>query len=32
MLGGMTFGLLSWPGQNPAVVFVSLAILFHAAS
>ncbi|MBL9051212.1 MAG: ABC transporter permease [Tabrizicola sp.] len=29
LLGGMTFGLLSWPGQNPAVVFVLLAILFH---
>ena len=29
ILGRMTFGLLSWPGQNPAVVFVVLAILFH---
>jgi len=29
ILGGMTFGLLSWPGQNPAVVFVVLALLFH---
>jgi inositol transport system permease protein len=29
ILGGLTFGLLSWPGQNPAVVFVLLAILFH---
>ncbi len=29
ILGGMTFGLLSWQGQNPAVVFVLLAILFH---
>jgi len=29
LLGGMTFGLLSWPGQNPAVVFVLLAVLFH---
>lgn len=29
ILGTMTFGLLSWPGQNPAVVFVALAILFH---
>jgi inositol transport system permease protein len=28
-LGGMTFGLLSWSGQNPAVVFVVLAILFQ---
>jgi inositol transport system permease protein len=31
LLGGMTFGLLSWPGQNPAVIFVLLAILFHVA-
>ncbi|RYI06732.1 MAG: ABC transporter permease [Acetobacteraceae bacterium] len=29
LLGGITFGLLSWPGQNPAVVFVVLAVLFH---
>jgi inositol transport system permease protein len=29
LLGGATFGLLSWDGQNPAVVFVILAILFH---
>jgi inositol transport system permease protein len=29
MLGGMTFGLLSWSGQNPALVFFLLAILFH---
>ncbi|MFN6925257.1 MAG: ABC transporter permease [Tabrizicola sp.] len=29
LLGGMTFGILSWPGQNPAVVFVLLAALFH---
>jgi inositol transport system permease protein len=29
VLGGMTFGLLSWSGQNPAVVFVILAILFQ---
>ncbi|MCU0909146.1 MAG: ABC transporter permease [Rhodobacteraceae bacterium] len=29
VLGGLTFGLLSWPGQNPAVVFAVLAILFH---
>lgn len=28
-LGGATFGLLSWPGQNPAVVFVLLAVMFH---
>jgi inositol transport system permease protein len=29
ILGGLTFGLLSWPGQNPAVLFVALAFLFH---
>ncbi len=29
MLGGMTFGLFSWSGQNPAVVFFLLAVLFH---
>lgn len=29
ILGRLTFGILSWPGQNPAVVFVVLAILFH---
>lgn len=29
LLGTMTFGLLSWEGQNPAVVFVLLAVLFH---
>ncbi|MCU0911355.1 MAG: ABC transporter permease [Rhodobacteraceae bacterium] len=29
IVGGLTFGLLSWPGQNPAVVFAVLAILFH---
>lgn len=29
MLGGMTFGLLHWVGQNPAVVFVLLALLFQ---
>jgi inositol transport system permease protein len=29
LLGGITFGALSWDGQNPAVVFVALAILFH---
>jgi inositol transport system permease protein len=29
ILGSLTFGLLSWPGQNPAVVFVVLALLFH---
>ncbi|MEZ5797811.1 MAG: ABC transporter permease [Paracoccaceae bacterium] len=29
IVGGATFGLLSWPGQNPAVVFVALAVVFH---
>ena len=29
VLGNVTFGILSWPGQNPAVVFVVLAILFQ---
>ncbi len=29
LLGSLTFGLLSWPGQNPAVVFVLLAVLLH---
>jgi inositol transport system permease protein len=29
LLGNLTFGLLSWQGQNPAVVFVILAVLFH---
>jgi len=31
ILGTLTFGLLSWQGQNPAVVFVVLAILFQVA-
>jgi inositol transport system permease protein len=29
IVGGLTFGMLSWPGQNPAVVFAALAVLFH---
>ena len=29
ILGGLTFGLLSWEGQNPAVVFIFLAVLFY---
>ncbi|MCT8329920.1 ABC transporter permease [Albidovulum sediminis] len=29
ILGGLTFGLISWPGQNPAVIFVILAVLFQ---
>ncbi len=28
LLNTLTFGLLSWKGQNPALVFVALAILF----
>ncbi len=27
-VGGATFGLLHWPGENPAVIFILLAILF----
>ncbi len=29
ILSTLTFGLLSWDGQNPAVVFVVLAVLFQ---
>jgi inositol transport system permease protein len=29
LIGRLTFGLLHWPGQNPAMVFILLAILFH---
>jgi inositol transport system permease protein len=29
LLGTLTFGLFSWDGQNPAVIFVILAVLFH---
>jgi inositol transport system permease protein len=29
LLGTLTFGVFSWDGQNPAVVFAALAILFH---
>lgn len=29
ILGSLSFGLFSWQGQNPAVIFVLLAILFH---
>jgi inositol transport system permease protein len=29
VLGTLSFGLLSWKGQNPAIVFIVLAILFH---
>jgi inositol transport system permease protein len=31
LLGTLTFGLFHWPGQNPAVIFVVLAVLFQAA-
>jgi inositol transport system permease protein len=29
LLGTLTFGLLHWNGQNPAVVFILLAVLFY---
>jgi inositol transport system permease protein len=29
ILGGLTFDILSWQGQNPAVIFVVLAVIFH---
>ncbi len=29
LLGGLTFGLVQWPGQNPAVMFFLLAALFY---
>ena len=29
ILGTLTFGLIHWEGQNPAVVFVVLAVLFQ---
>lgn len=29
IVSGLSFGMLSWSGQNPAVVFAALAILFH---
>jgi inositol transport system permease protein len=29
LLGTLTFGLLRWPGQNPAVIFIILAVLFY---
>ena len=29
LLGTLTFGLLHWPGQNPAVIFALLAVLFQ---
>ncbi len=29
LLGTLTFGLFHWPGQNPAVIFALLAVLFQ---
>ena len=29
LLGTLTFGLIHWPGQNPAVIFALLAVLFQ---
>jgi inositol transport system permease protein len=29
LMGTLTFGLVSWPGQNPVVVFIVLATLFQ---
>ena len=29
VVGTLTFGLFHWQGQNPAIVFIVLAILFH---
>lgn len=29
ILGNLTFGLIHWEGQNPALVFIVLAALFH---
>ena len=29
MLGRLTFGLFSWPGQNPVVIFAALTVLFY---
>ena len=29
LLGTITFGLLHWPGQNPAIIFIGLAVLFQ---
>ena len=29
LLGRLTFGLLHWQGQNPAMLFIFLAVLFH---
>jgi inositol transport system permease protein len=28
LLGGLSFGIFSWQGQNPAVIFILLAVLF----
>lgn len=29
LLGRLTFGLVHWQGQNPALIFIFLAVLFH---
>ena len=29
LFGTLTFGLFHWQGQNPAIVFIVLAVLFH---
>jgi len=29
MLGTVSFGLLHWEGQNPAILFIVIAVLFH---
>jgi inositol transport system permease protein len=29
LLGRLTFGLVHWEGQNPALVFIVLAVIFH---
>src|SRR5262245_44953322 len=29
VVGSLTFGLVHWQGQNPVIVFLGLAVLFH---
>jgi inositol transport system permease protein len=29
IVGSLSFGLFGWPGQNPAVLFIMLAVLFY---
>ena len=31
ILGGVSFGLLHWAGQNPVVIFAAMALLFQVA-